>query len=179
VNERSFAVNGFQPGGDHCRIAAHQDQRALAHFAHSAHRVGEGRRVALDRLDREAIERQVHAHVVHFVGFGGGHLRFDRVERLVVAHAHEQPRFVEEALLVAEHHRLVARFDLVAVGFERHQAHRRLRGSGELLFRFVADVGAGRKLSLFSGQLHGEGHAGGEAAFFAVGLRQQLVDLNA
>jgi hypothetical protein len=185
LGTRAAAVQGLQARRHDGRVARDQDERALGGRADGANRVGELRgATAVAGLHSESIQRQVHADVAHAVGVGGCNPGFDIgrgdvIRRYSVrAHAHEQPRLVEERLLVPEQHGLVASLDFAAVGLERHQPDGRLGCVGQLGLRLRAHVWAGRQLDLLGGQLHRKGEAGGQATILAVRLGQQFVDLN-
>jgi len=128
VDQRAFAVDGAQAGGHHRRVAGHQDQRAGAGGANRAHGLGEHSGVAALRFDSEAIQGEGHADIRDVVAVGGGDLRLDVVGSGAVAHPDEQAGLVEELLLMAEKHGLVAYLDLVAVRAQRDQADGRLGG---------------------------------------------------
>ena len=74
--------------------------------------------------------------------------------------------------VAAEKHPFVARFYLVAIRLQGHQADGRRGRLGQLRFRFFCYIGTSRKLDLLGCQFHGERQAGWETAFFTVGLRQ-------
>ena len=83
---------------------------------------------------------------------------------------HQQGGRVDEGFLVAEEHRLVADFYLVAISREGDQPDGR-RGRGrELGLRLIADVGARGQLGLLGRQLHRKGQTGGKPTFLAVRL---------
>ncbi len=120
VNQRLLAINRAQPRADHLRLFAEQHQRAVTDVAHSADCRCKCHRIVARCLNSQPIQCQFHADISHFVAVCRCRRRLDRIGRLIVAHADEQARFVEEAFFVPEQHGFVADRQFVPVGFERH-----------------------------------------------------------
>src|SRR5512143_938520 len=117
-----------------------------------------------DPLEREAPDRREP----------GSELRVRRV----VPDRDGERRRVVEGLLVPEEDRLVAEDDLALPGSDRHPRQRRGGGRRQRPLRLFRGGRAEIDRRLPGGDLHREGQARRLAALPAVGLRQQLVDVD-
>ena len=177
IQQRTRPRGGLQPGLGQRRIGGDQDERLLAGRTGGLHRRGKHCGVAGGGLHGKAVQCQGDADVVGQIGIRLGHGGLDGLLAGRVFHSHEQTRAMVESLLVAEEHGLIAHRQLAILAVDFHQPHGRRGSSFQFGFGGFRDMWAGLEFGLLGGQLHGEGQAGGEAAVLAVGLRQQLVDL--
>ena len=166
----------LQGGLDRGRVAGEQHERqARSGAASGGDRRRVRRRPAAGVVDRQAVEAQMQTDALDLVaGDASGHVG---EPARVAAHAHDETGLVVEGLLVAEQGHLVAHLEAPLAGAHADEPDGRRRGRGEGRPSLVAHVRAGVELGAFLGELHGEGQAGGIAALLAVGLRQELVDL--
>ena len=95
----------------------------------------------------------------------------------IVRNDHADAGRMVERLFMPKHHRFVPDLQLLGARADRHQPDRRGGGAFQHRLCFGRNVRALVEAGLFLGQLHRKGQAGRTAAFLAVGLGEQLEDI--